>query len=157
MPRPFPAAFAALSLWLALTAAAPRPATPARRAPAAVARPGDGWPATPAAEHARGWVEAFGKGETAMRGFLATHLAPAELAVRGLDARLETYRGNLERFGSFMLVSVDSSGPTGIKVTLAAADLSQQHFAFYTEAKPPYRLVRVYRTETRTGHGGFGH
>jgi hypothetical protein len=145
-----PLSVLALALAVVVAAAPKHPA-------ASPAGPGD-WPDTPAGRAARGWTAAFSKGEPAMRAFLAQSLAPEALARRGLDARLETYRDNHERFGSLMLVSVDSSGTSGIKVTLASSQLSALRFSFFTQEQPPYKLLTVYRTETRSvGHTGFGH
>ena len=131
-------------------------ATPA---PAPTAKPGatdkSGWPGTKVGGLARRWTEAFGKGEPAFRACLAEILAPEALARRGLDARMETYRTNLERFGSLMLVSVDSSGVNTLKVKLAASDFSTHIFTFEAQSKPPYKLLQVSRMETRqmSGHG----
>lgn len=143
-----------------LAVATVSPAAPPKPAPAAkpAAAKGD-WPDTKVGALARRWTEAFGKGEPAMRECLAEVMAPEALAKRGLDARMETYRGNLERFGSLMLVSVDSSGANTVKVKLAAADYSTHVFTFEAQPKPPYKLLQVLRTETRRtgGHGGMGH
>ena len=152
--------FAILLLAVALGAAslaATAPAAPA--APKARAAAKGDWPDTRVGALARRWTEAFGKGEPAMRACLAEVMAPEALAKRGLDARMETYRTNLERFGSLMLVAVDSSGANAVKVKLAAADFSTHVFTFEAQAKPPYKLLQVMRTETRhtSGHGGMGH
>jgi len=148
---------ALLFLAAALGAAAPAFATPAPPKSRAAAK-GE-WPDTKVAALARRWTEAFGRGEPAMRACLAEVMAPEALAKRGLDARMETYRGSLERFGSLMLVSVDSSGANTLKVRLAAADLTTHVFTFEAQAKPPFKLLQVSRIETRHtgGHGGFGH
>jgi hypothetical protein len=153
-------AFVTLSLFAALAAAslaAAAPAAPAASRARAAAK-GD-WPETRVGALARRWTEAFGKGEPAMRACLAEIMAPEALARRGLDARMDTYRTNLERFGSLMLVAVDSSGANSVKVKLAAADFSTHVFTFEAQAKPPYKLLQVMRTETRHtgGHGGMGH
>ncbi len=135
-------------------AAPPSPGTPKSRA----AAKGD-WPDTKVGALARRWTEAFGRGEPAMRACLAEIMAPEALAKRGLDARMETFRGNLERFGSLMLVAVDSSGANTVKVKLAASDFSTHVFTFEAQARPPFKLLQVSRTETRHtgGHGGMGH
>lgn len=146
-----------LLLAAALGAAALAPAAPGPPKPRAAAK--DDWPDTKVGALARRWTEAFGKGEPAMRACLAEVMAPEVLAKRSLEARMQTYRGNLERFGSLMLVSVDSSGANTLKVKLAAADLSTHVFTFEAQSQPPFKLLQVSRIETRHtgGHGGFGH
>ena len=143
-----------------LAAAAPAARTATAAPPKTAAKPGQApageWPETRVGALARRWTEAFGKGEPAMRACLAEILAPEALAARGLDARMETYRANFERFGGLMLVSVDSSGAGAVKVKLAASDFSTHDFTFQAQVKPPYKLLQVSRTETR--HlGGHGH
>lgn len=148
-----------LALLLAVALAAATFATAAPGAAKPGAAPKGDWPDTKVGALARRWTEAFGKGEPAMRACLADVMAPEALAKRGLDARMETYRANLERFGSLMLVSVDSSGANTLKVKLAAADFSTHVFTFEAQAAPPYKLLQVLRTETRMsgGHAGMGH
>ena len=139
-----------------LAAAAPKPPAPA--APRTVAAATDGWPDTRIGGLAREWVQAFSKGEAAMRVCLPRILAPESLAKRGVDARMETYRGLHDRFGALMLASVDSSGVGALKVTLVASDLTSHRFTFVAQPQPPYRLAQVLMTETRSGgHGGFMH
>lgn len=154
MPRSF-AAVLAIGLLAAATlspAATPKPASSAK--PAATDE--SDWPDTKVGSLARRWTETFGKGEPAFRACLAEIMAPEALAKRSLDARMETYRTNLERFGSLMLVSVDSSGANTLKVKLAASDFSTHVFIFEAQPKPPHKLLQVSRTETR--HiGGHGH
>ena len=153
-----PRSFAALLVIVLLAAATLSPAATPKPAPAAkpaAADKGD-WPDTKVGSLARRWTEAFGKGEPAMRACLAEIMAPEALAKRSLDARMETYRTNLERFGSLMFVSVDSSGANTLKVKLAASDFTTHVFTFEAQPKPPYKLLQVSRTETR--HiGGHGH
>jgi len=154
---------------LALVAAAagaspagPAAAPPAPPAPASgsTAPPAsrDGWPDTPAGTAARHWVEAFSRGETAMRQALTDLMAPESLATRGIDARMETYRENRERFGALVLATVDRSAPAELEVTLLASDLSRHRFVFKTRTAPPHRLLSVGRIEMQPGgHAGFNH
>lgn len=152
MPRSFAVLLSAVLLAAATLspAATPKPATAAQPA-----TDKSGWPDTKVGALARRWTETFGKGEPAMRACLAEIMAPEALAKRGLDARMESYRASLERFGSLMLVSVDSSGTNALKVKLAASDFSTHVFTFEAQPKPPYKLLQVLRTETRhmSGHG----
>lgn len=149
----------AAALGAATLAAAAPPASGAPAAPGSRAAAKGDWPDTKVGALARRWTEAFGKGEAAMRACLAEIMAPEALAKRSLDARMETYRGNLERFGGLMLVAVDSSGANTVKVKLAASDFSTHVFTFEAQAKPPFKLLQVSRIETRHtgGHGGMGH
>jgi hypothetical protein len=125
--------------------------------PAAPAAAGDGWPATPAGAVARRWVEAFSKGDEAMRRCLSETLAPESLAERSLDLRMETYRENHDRFGTLTLATVDSSAPGELKVTLLAADLSKHKFIFKAQTEAPYKLISVARIETQMMSHGGGH
>lgn len=141
---------------LALVAAAAG-ATPAGLAAAPPASR-DGWPDTPAGAAARQWVAAFSKGETAMRQALTDLMAPESLATRGIDARMETYRDNRERFGALVLATVDKSAPAELEVTLLASDLSRHRFVFKTRTAPPHKLLSVGRIEMQPGgHSGFNH
>lgn len=118
----------------------------------------DGWPDTRAGAAARRWVEAFSKGEPAMRACLTEILAPESLAERSIEERIETYRGLRERFGSLALASIDRSAPGELQATLLASDLSRHRFVFTVQTEPPYKLISVGRLERRGGgHSGFRH
>ena len=108
---------------------------------------------------ARRWVAAFSKGESAMRACLSDHLAPEALAKRGLDARMESYRGLREKLGELMLVKIGTSKPTEVVATLATSELTEREFTFEVQPRPPHKLVRVaFRDPRAAGHGGrFSH
>jgi len=110
------------------------------------------WPDSPAGAAARRWVEAFSEGEDAMRVCLTEILAPESIAQRGIDERLETYRGLRDRFGSLVLVSIDKSEPNELAATLIASDLARHKFIFTVQSEPPHMLISVGRIER--GHGG---
>lgn len=137
------------------TASAPAAGTGAGATVPPAAR--DGWPDTPAGAAARRWVDAFSKGETAMRQALTELLAPESLATRGLDARMETYRESRERFGTLVLATVEKSAPAELEATLLAADLSRHRFVFKTQPASPYKLLSVGRMELQPGGHGFNH
>ena len=112
---------------------------------------GDDWPDSPAGVAARRWVEAFSKGEDAMRECLTEILAEDSVAQRGIAERLESYRGLRERFGSLVLVSIDKSAPAEIEATMMASDLARHKFVFTVQNEPPHKLVSVGRIEHRPG------
>ena len=131
-------------------------------APAAPAKKSakDGWPDTRAGAMARRWVEAFAKGDSAMKACLTENLAPESLEQRGIPERITNYRSLRERFGTLVLASIDKSKPTELEATLmASADMSKHKFVFTVQSKAPYKLISVGRLEQRPGHGGhgFGH
>jgi hypothetical protein len=132
------------------------PSAPPASAPATPAASRDGWPETPAGAVARRWVEAFSKGDEAMRRCLSETLTPESLAERSLDVRMDTYRENHDRFGTLTLATVDASAPGELKVTLLAADLSKHTFVFKAQTEAPYKLISVGRIETRM-MSHFGH
>ena len=128
-------------------------AAPAARAAAASGE----WPATEMGALAKRWVEAFSSGERAMRQALPQVLSAESLSRRGMDARMETYRALHERLGGLMLASVDSVGPDGLQVTLAASDFSTHVFTFTAEPGRPRRLGQVMMTDHVQSHGFFHH
>lgn len=147
-----------LSIGLLTMAATPSFAARATQpaAPRSVAQ--DGWPATELGRLARQWTQAFSKGEAAMREALPQLLSAESLAKRSLDTRIESYRTMHDRFGSLMLVSVDSVGVGALKVTLAASDMAPYQFLFLAQPGPPYRLAQITMFDRRSGgHGGGGH
>src|SRR5512134_2957410 len=82
----------AVVLSVALGSPAVAEPKPAPDAPAARGADRGGWPDTRVGELARGWVAAFSSGETAMKEYLATHLAATSLASKGVPQRVERYR-----------------------------------------------------------------
>lgn len=149
-----------LLLLLLLQACAATPASagsvPKPSAPASFAK--DGWPETKLGRLARQWTQAFSKGEAAMREALPRLLSQESLAKRSLEARIESYRTMHERFGSLMLVSVDSVAAGALKVTMSSSDMSPYQFLFVAQPGPPYRLGQITMFDRRAGgHGGGGH
>jgi len=118
----------------------------------------DGWPDTRAGALARRWVEAFSKGEKAMRETLPEILTPEGLAKTPMDERMERYRDSHERYGSLMLVKIQKSTHGELVAVLAASDLTQRPFTFKVQTQPPYKLISVSAQEQRhMMHGGFSH
>jgi len=143
-------------LWIGWTgvAMAAQPATPQKGGNA-----GDGWPDTRAGAMARRWVEAFAKGDSAMRACLTETMATESIEQRGIPERIKSYKEVRERFGTLELASINKSKPAELEATLiASADMSKHKFVFTVQSKPPYKLISVGRLEQRSGHGhGFGH
>ena len=98
------------------------------------------------------------KGEAAMRGALPRLLSSESLAKRSIDARIESYRTMHERFGSLMLMSVDSVGAGALNVTMSSSAMSPYQFLFVAQPGPPYRLGQITMFDRRAGgHGGGWH
>lgn len=155
--RPWlPAILSTLLLLTALTPGAAVLAGETRPAARTSATDPDGWPDTPAARIARGWVEAFNGGEAAMRGWLSRNLTPSSLEKKPLPERMEVYRTNRERWGRLVFASVEKSAPAELTVKLLDADANAIPFTFSVEDRPPYRLVSITLKQMH-GHPGFGH
>ncbi len=147
-----------LTIGLTTLILCPAAAAPAKKPTAALSPAQDGWPDTELGRLASQWTSAFSKGEAAMRQALPRLLSAESLAKRSLDARIESYRSMHDRFGSLMLVSVDSVGVGALKVTLASSDMSPHQFLFLAQPGPPYRLGQITMFDRRSGgHGGGGH
>jgi hypothetical protein len=129
--------------------------------PASVARPqtpahasGDGWPTSPAGIVARGWVEAFSSGDSAMRIYLANNIRPQSLAERGIEERLARYHELRDKYGKLVLASLDSVTATEIKVRLMASDATLHTFVFTVEPGVRAKLASIKIVEGMPG--GFG-
>lgn len=128
-------------------------------APAAAERSGAAapeWPDSDAGRLGRGWVDAFNRGEPAMRRFLAESLAASSLAERGVEARLETYRDLRERLGRLALAEVATVEPHAVTVVLADGEALRHEFTFASEPEPPHKLARISGRVTQR-HGGPPH
>jgi hypothetical protein len=100
------------------------------------------WPRTKVGALARGWAEAFGKGEDAMREFLSRNLAPESLKERSLDERMASYRSLRQHFNALKLVTVVRSADGELEVQLDGGSL-QPAFVFMAQTQPPYKLRSV--------------
>jgi hypothetical protein len=133
---------------------ASREATTAKRAATSKSE----WPDSPSGVLARRWVEAFSKGEKAMRKTLPEILSAQGLAKTSMDERMERYRGMHERLGSLMLVEVRESTADSLVVLLASSELSQLPFTFKFQSGPPIKLLSVSMMDRVHSHGGgFSH
>lgn len=137
---------------VALAPAAAREQESAARGGAAAAQ----WPDSAAGRLGRGWVEAFNRGEPAMRRFLAENLAAGSLAERGVEARLATYRELRERLGRLTLAEVTTVEAHAVTVVFADGEALRHEFTFESEPEPPHQLVRVSGRVTQR-HGGPAH
>ncbi|HET9327827.1 MAG TPA: hypothetical protein VFQ05_13760 [Candidatus Eisenbacteria bacterium] len=121
----------------------------------------DGWPSTREGALARRWVEAFSKGEKAMRATLPEILAKEALAKTGMDERMERYRALHDKLGSLMLVKIEKSAPGELVALLATSEMEQLSFTFKAQTQAPFKLLAVtIAMNQRQGHGqggGFHH
>jgi hypothetical protein len=104
------------------------------------------WPATPAGVVAHRWVDAF-PSETKMRAFLVQNVDEEGFRQRSLDSRLTTYRQSKKKLGTLKLVSIESSKPHELKVTLVSANGERHPFTFTVQSAPPHKLISIARTE----------
>ena len=119
---------------------------------------GDGWPDTRVGELARGWVTAFSSGDSAMKAYLAAHMAPASLADKNVPQRIERYRDLRKKYGRLELASVVKSSDDKLTVKLMASDATRTEFIFTAQTGAPWKLVSVgIREGGHFGHGGHGH
>ena len=143
---------ALLMLALVLPAAAESPSPPKAK----VEKKSDGWPDTREGDLARRWVEAFSKGEKAMRATLPEILTPEGLAKTSMDERMARYRASYERMGPLMLIRIEKSEPGELVAVLAGSDYSETPFTFKVQTEKPYKLISVTRLEQQMQHHGQG-
>ena len=120
----------------------------------------DGWPDTREGALARRWVEAFSKGEKAMRAAIPDLLSKESLAKTGMDERMERYRSLHDKMGSLMLVKIEKSAPGELTALLATSEMEQIPFTFKSQTEAPYKLLSVtaQMMQQMHGHGGgFSH
>jgi len=92
-----------------------------------------------------------------MRSFYRSGMSEASLAQRGVDERVLKYRELHEHFGSLMLLKVVEASALELKVSLMAADASQQVFIFKIEKDAPQKLLSVGYVQIHTHGGGMFH
>lgn len=126
--------------------------------PAAREKDRDGWPDTRVGALARGWVAAFSSGDSAMKAYLAAHMATASLADKGVPQRIERYRDLRRKYGRLELALVVKSSADRLAVKLMASDATRTEFIFTAQTEAPWKLVSVaIREGGHFGHGGHGH
>lgn len=126
---------------------------PPRSEEPAAEEAGDEWPDTPAGTLARGWVEAFSRGEEAMRAYLLDCTSEAALAERPMAERMASYRNLRTRYGTLMLASVAESAARELTAVLLADDASAHRFLFTVEEDDPHKLAMVGIIRHGHGHG----
>jgi hypothetical protein len=120
---------------------------------AASAAPAPAWPESAAGRLGDGWVEAFNRGEPAMRRFFVERLAAASLAERGMEERMASYRSLRELVGRLNLVEVVTAEPHAVTVVLRGRDELRHELTFVAEAEAPHGLLAVSaRVTQRHGH-----
>ena len=118
---------------------------------------GDGWPDTRVGALARGWVTAFSSGDSAMKAYLAAHMAPSSLADKSVPQRIERYRDLRKKYGRLELASVVKSSADKLTVKLMGSDATRYEFIFTAQTEAPWKLVSVgIREGGHFGHGGHG-
>jgi CubicO group peptidase (beta-lactamase class C family) len=130
-------------------------------AAASVARADDSAPMFPSGEpgrHAEAWFRAYNAGEDSMRAFLAAHVAPAALARRPVESRLEIYREMRAEHGALTPLRVADGGDSSVTVSARAAIGPALSIEFECDPDPPHGLLalRVQDDESVPSGGGGG-
>ncbi len=135
-------ALPALAGLIALLVAGPaaRAADPVAPAAAAVH-----WPDLEIARHARAWIEAFDRGEEAMKEVYERHYSPEALASRPVPERLAGYREMRSREGGFTVLAIPEVNEDGIEVRVRNREGRILTLSFEGESEPPHRIrgIRV--------------
>src|SRR5712671_1665738 len=132
------ALFCTAAVGAAPPAAAPRAAPAAPTAPAAPE-----FPPNEAGQHAAAYFRAYGKGEAAMKQFLAQHASQAALKRRSIEDRLETYRDMREERGRLTPVRVSEFTESSVTVVTRAERGGRLLITILCEADPPHAFVAI--------------
>ncbi|HYJ34080.1 MAG TPA: serine hydrolase [Candidatus Binatia bacterium] len=141
------ALFLALALFLAAAPASkrapapkpvPKPAPESKPAPGAKALE---FPNNEAGRHAAAWFEAFNQGDEAMRKFLQAHVAPAALARRTLQDRMDIYRDMKDERGRVMPLSIESFTESSVKAIARGERGGRFAITFRCEDDAPHGLL----------------
>ena len=114
------------------------------------------FPASEPGRHAEAWFRAYNAGEDSMRAFFAAHAAPAALARRPVDARLEIYREMREEHGALTPLRVADAGEASVTVSARAAIGPPLSIAFDCDPDPPHGFFSLRVQEDDNGPIGGG-
>ncbi len=122
------------------------------------------FPLTEPGRHAEAWFRAYGTGDEAMRKYLLEHVAPAALARRPLEARMEVYRQIREEHGSLTPLRIIDTGEAAVTVVAHAEHGPGISIQFNCDAQPPHRLMGLMIEDAEpegmasgpADHGGVG-
>jgi hypothetical protein len=106
------------------------------------------WPDTKVGTLAKRWVQAFNRGEDAMRKFLSESMAEESLRQRSAEERIATYKKTLERFHTLEFTSVVRSTPAELEVRLTDSAKVAHDFIFEVQKESPFKLLSVKARET---------
>ena len=99
-------------------------------------------PNSPAGQRVAAYLKAFNSGdEKQMREYFANNVAPASLARRPLDARLQVYRQMRDEFQALDLRRVLKAEDASITLLLQTKSGGWLEFGFEFEPAPPHMLV----------------
>jgi D-alanyl-D-alanine carboxypeptidase len=136
--------------WIAATLAGKTQASAAANAqPAARAASGQSagapqLPDTQAGQRAAAYFRAFNSGdEQAMRDFFTSHLAPASLARRTMDERLQVYRQMRGEMEMLEVQRVLEARDSAITVLVRGKNGDWLTFGFEFEPQPPHKLLGI--------------
>ena len=141
----------------AATAAKRAAAKPAAAPTAAARAVADGWPDTREGELGFRWVEAFVRGDEAMRAFYLETMSEKSLAEKNVESRLVRYRELRERLGRLTFAATVKSAPGELTVRLLDADAASHSFVFKAETTAPFHLISIGMLQQQPGGHGGGH
>lgn len=102
---------------------------------------GGEWPATPAAVIGRAFVESFNEqSDDAMREFEKSHRAAAVLAMRSVEARVETWRESRGKWGRLTPRRCAANGPLRLALLIDTEKREPQSLVFDLEQTAPHKL-----------------
>jgi CubicO group peptidase (beta-lactamase class C family) len=102
------------------------------------------WPETPAARRAHEWMALFNAGDSAAAvGFIRDSIIKAPNEQRTPEQRAGGLRGMRGRLGKLTPLTVVSSTPTSIEITVAAENEPSATLTFEVEAAVPYRIAQL--------------
>lgn len=112
-------------------------------APADTVKAGLEFPPNEAGGHAKAWFQAFNEGEPAMRKYLQAHVAPAGLARRSLEDRIEIYRDLKDERGTVTPLKVESFTASDVKAIARGARGGRFAITFHCEEEAPHGLLGI--------------
>lgn len=114
------------------------------------------YPANEPGRHAEAWFRAYAEGEASMRAFVTEHVAPAALARRPVEARLEVYRAMREEHGALTPLRVTESAAASVTVVARTEFGPPIAIQFNCDPEPPHGLfaLMVEDAETEDVAGG---
>jgi D-alanyl-D-alanine carboxypeptidase len=95
-------------------------------------------PDTETGRRAAAWLDAYGRGDDAMRTFFEKNVSPDQLAERPVEARLQFYHRMRGDFGAFTLLGVLDSADDHVRLRLRGEHGEEVEATVLCAAAPPH-------------------